>query len=170
LRAGSFPVSAGRDPPIIGLGLRLGVRVACAMDDIISSTGLQQLLGINATALSELARDGMVVRAAKRGTYQLAPSVSGYVKHLRGMAAGWKPPAKLPVKTRLPIQAWIFAGLVTLFSLASSLTHLARRPLMASSGRSPRRALRSAFDPKRTFRGLGRHRGRLRPRDHDSTR
>ena len=34
-----------------------------------------------------------------------------------------KPPAKLPVKTRLPIQAWIFAGLVTLFSLASSLTH-----------------------------------------------
>jgi hypothetical protein len=35
-----------------------------------------------------------------------------------------KPAPILPVKTRLPIQAWIFAGLVTLFSIASSLTHL----------------------------------------------
>ena len=29
---------------------------------------------------------------------------------------------KLPVRTRLPVHAWIFAGLVTLFSMASSLT------------------------------------------------
>jgi hypothetical protein len=35
-----------------------------------------------------------------------------------------KLPATLPVKTRVPIQAWIFAGLITLFSLTSSLTQL----------------------------------------------
>ena len=29
---------------------------------------------------------------------------------------------ELPVRTRLPVHAWIFAGLVTLFSIASSLT------------------------------------------------
>jgi hypothetical protein len=31
---------------------------------------------------------------------------------------------KIRVRTRLPVQAWIFAGLITLFSVASSLTHL----------------------------------------------
>jgi hypothetical protein len=30
----------------------------------------------------------------------------------------------LPVKTRLPLEAWALAGLVALFSLVSSLTHL----------------------------------------------
>ena len=29
---------------------------------------------------------------------------------------------KLSVRTRLPVHAWFFAGLVTLFSIASSLT------------------------------------------------
>jgi hypothetical protein len=29
----------------------------------------------------------------------------------------------LPVKTRLPLEAWALAGLVTLFSLVCSLTH-----------------------------------------------
>jgi hypothetical protein len=31
----------------------------------------------------------------------------------------------LPVKTRLPLAAWALAGLVTLFSLVSSISHLA---------------------------------------------
>jgi hypothetical protein len=31
---------------------------------------------------------------------------------------------KLPVRSRLPIQAWILAGIVTLFSLVSSLTQV----------------------------------------------
>ncbi len=31
----------------------------------------------------------------------------------------------LPVKTRLPIEAWALAALVTLFSLVSSISHLA---------------------------------------------
>jgi hypothetical protein len=31
---------------------------------------------------------------------------------------------KIRVRTRLPVQAWIFAGLITLFSVASSLTRL----------------------------------------------
>jgi len=30
----------------------------------------------------------------------------------------------LPVKTRLPFKAWVLAGLVTLFSIATSLTHV----------------------------------------------
>ena len=29
----------------------------------------------------------------------------------------------VPVKTRLPLMAWVFAGLVTLFSMVSSLVH-----------------------------------------------
>jgi hypothetical protein len=34
-------------------------------------------------------------------------------------------PSSLPVRTRLPLAAWAVAGLVTLFSIASSLLHLA---------------------------------------------
>ena len=30
----------------------------------------------------------------------------------------------LPVKTRLPFKAWALAGLVTLFSMVASLTHV----------------------------------------------
>ena len=30
----------------------------------------------------------------------------------------------VPVKTRLPLTAWVFAGLVTLFSVVSSLVHV----------------------------------------------
>jgi hypothetical protein len=31
----------------------------------------------------------------------------------------------VPVKTRLPLTAWVLAGLVTLFSMVSSLMHVA---------------------------------------------
>jgi hypothetical protein len=31
--------------------------------------------------------------------------------------------AGVPVKTRLPLTAWVLAGVVTLFSMASSLVH-----------------------------------------------
>jgi len=31
----------------------------------------------------------------------------------------------IPVKTRLPLTAWVLAGLVTLFSMVSSLMHVA---------------------------------------------
>jgi hypothetical protein len=34
-----------------------------------------------------------------------------------------KMPAGFPVKTRLPLMAWLLAGVVTLFSMASSLVH-----------------------------------------------
>ena len=33
--------------------------------------------------------------------------------------------ASVPVKTRVPLTAWIVAGLLTLVSLASTLTHTA---------------------------------------------
>ena len=48
------------------------------MDSEIASAELQRLLGINKSALSELAQDGIVVRGEKRGTYKLEASVSGY--------------------------------------------------------------------------------------------
>ena len=32
----------------------------------------------------------------------------------------------LPVKTRLPLEAWALAGLVTLFSLVTSVAHMPR--------------------------------------------
>jgi hypothetical protein len=31
---------------------------------------------------------------------------------------------KIPIKTRLPIEAWTVAGLVTLFSLLSTVAHM----------------------------------------------
>ena len=48
------------------------------MSDEIASSELQRLLGINKSALSEFAQDGIVVRGEKRGTYKLEASVSGY--------------------------------------------------------------------------------------------
>jgi hypothetical protein len=34
----------------------------------------------------------------------------------------------IPVKTRLPMPAWVLAGLVTLFSLVSALVHITTIP------------------------------------------
>ena len=47
----------------------------------------------------------------------------------------------LPVKTRLPLEAWALAGLVTLFSLVCSLTHI---PLTHQSKPSVEQAIELA--------------------------
>jgi len=39
----------------------------------------------------------------------------------------------LPVKTRLPLKAWVLAGLVTLFSSATSLTHVGQPTTQAAN-------------------------------------
>jgi hypothetical protein len=39
----------------------------------------------------------------------------------------------LPVKTRLPFKAWVLAGLVTLFSITTSLTHVSSQTLQAAN-------------------------------------
>lgn len=39
----------------------------------------------------------------------------------------------VPIKTRLPLTAWVLAGLVTLFSMVSSLVHVAPAPNQAVS-------------------------------------
>jgi hypothetical protein len=39
----------------------------------------------------------------------------------------------LPVKTRLPLKAWVLAGLVTLFSLATSLMHIGQPTTQAAN-------------------------------------
>ena len=40
------------------------------------------------------------------------------------MIAMIKRAGSVPVKTRLPLTAWVLAGLVTLFSMVSSLVHV----------------------------------------------
>ena len=39
----------------------------------------------------------------------------------------------LPVKTRLPLEAWALAGLVTLFSIVTTVAHMSQ----ATTGASP---------------------------------
>jgi phage terminase Nu1 subunit (DNA packaging protein) len=58
------------------------------MDETISSGRLQKLLGINSAALSELAREGVVQRAERRGYYVLETSVRGYIGRLQAAARG----------------------------------------------------------------------------------
>ena len=50
--------------------------------------------------------------------------------------------ASVPVKTRLPLTAWALAGVVTLFTLLSSLVHIAPASnyLEALSEQAPLRA------------------------------
>ena len=38
-----------------------------------------------------------------------------------------------PVKTRLPLKAWVLAGLATLFSLATSLMHVGQPTAQAAN-------------------------------------
>jgi hypothetical protein len=42
----------------------------------------------------------------------------------------------LPVKTRLPFAAWALAGLVTLFSIVTSLTHVSS-PIVQAAESAP---------------------------------
>ena len=48
----------------------------------------------------------------------------------------------LPIRTRVPMKAWIFAGLMTVFSLVSTLVQVAPAPSQAlsASWRQPRSA------------------------------
>jgi Mg2+/citrate symporter len=39
----------------------------------------------------------------------------------------------LPVKTRLPLKAWVLAGLITLFSSAISLMHVGQPTVQAAN-------------------------------------
>ena len=58
------------------------------MDDEITSSAMQRLLGVGKVVLDDLAKRGIVVRGGKRGTYKLEPSVPRYVSHLREMSVG----------------------------------------------------------------------------------
>jgi hypothetical protein len=41
-----------------------------------------------------------------------------------------------PVKSRVPLKAWVVAGLVTLLSIASSLTHFAPSSALNDQGKA----------------------------------
>jgi hypothetical protein len=58
----------------------------------------------------------------------------------------------LPVKTRLPFAAWALAGLVTLFSLVTSVTHLSA-PIMQAT-RPAKAYYASVTDLLNLFRAL----------------
>ena len=51
----------------------------------------------------------------------------------------------LPIRSRVPVTAWVFAGLITVFSLVSTLVHVALAPSRALSA-SWQQPLRSAMD------------------------
>ena len=46
-----------------------------------------KLFDVTAKIIADLARRGIIVSAGKRGRWQLQPSVTGYVRHLRDEAA-----------------------------------------------------------------------------------
>jgi hypothetical protein len=52
--------------------------------------------------------------------------------------------ANLPIRTRIPAKAWVFAGLMTVFSLVSAQVHVPPAPsraLSASWQQQPRSAM-----------------------------
>ena len=51
----------------------------------------------------------------------------------------------LPIRTRVPVKAWVFAGLMTVFSLVSTLVHVAPAPSRALSASSEQPTM-SAMD------------------------
>jgi hypothetical protein len=43
-----------------------------------------------------------------------------------------------PIKSRVPFEAWVLAGLVTVLSIASSLTHIAPGSMDMDQGKEPK--------------------------------
>ena len=57
------------------------------MDTEITTARLAQLFDTTAKTIADLAKREIIVSAGKRGRWQLQPSVSGYIRHLRAEAA-----------------------------------------------------------------------------------
>jgi hypothetical protein len=70
-----------------GKGSMANAATALQMDSEITSSVMQKLIGVNKVTLNDLAKRGIVMRGERKGTYKLAPSVSGYCEYLRAMAA-----------------------------------------------------------------------------------
>ena len=79
-----------RDQKRVAMGTRGAWRTRSAtprqMDSEITSSAMQKLIGVNKVTLNDLAKRGIVMRGERKGTYKLAPSVSGYCEYLRAMA------------------------------------------------------------------------------------
>jgi phage terminase Nu1 subunit (DNA packaging protein) len=71
------------------------------MDSEITSSVMQKLIGVNKVTLNDLAKRGVVMRGERKGTYKLAPSVSGYCEYLRAMAARRGDESGAEARTRL---------------------------------------------------------------------
>ena len=54
----------------------------------ITTGGLARLFDTTPKTIGELAKRAIIMSAGKRGRWQLEPSVGGYVRHLREVAAG----------------------------------------------------------------------------------
>ena len=57
------------------------------MDNEVSSSAMQKLVGVNKVALNDLAKRGIAFRGEKKGTYRLE-TMTRYVEHLRQQASG----------------------------------------------------------------------------------
>jgi phage terminase Nu1 subunit (DNA packaging protein) len=57
------------------------------MSNEITTGALAKLFDTTPRTITDLGKRGIIVRSDKRGRWQLQPSVSGYVRHLREQAA-----------------------------------------------------------------------------------
>jgi len=89
----------------VAMGTREAWRTRSAtarqMDSEITSSVMQKLIGVNKVTLNDLAKRGVVMRGERKGTYKLAPSVSGYCEYLRAMAARRGDESGAEARTRL---------------------------------------------------------------------
>jgi phage terminase Nu1 subunit (DNA packaging protein) len=70
-------------------------------DATATTAELARLFDTTAKTIADLGKRGIIVRGDKRGRWQLEPSVSGYVRHLREEAAGRGGDAGADARARL---------------------------------------------------------------------
>lgn len=71
------------------------------MHNEITTAQLAKLFDTTPKTIADLAKRGIIVSAGNRGRWQLEPSVTGYVKHLREEAAGRGGDAGADARARL---------------------------------------------------------------------
>jgi phage terminase Nu1 subunit (DNA packaging protein) len=69
--------------------------------DEITTSALANLFDTTAKTIADLAKRGIIISAGKKGRWQLEPSVTGYVRHLRDEAAARGGQAASDARARL---------------------------------------------------------------------
>src|SRR6266545_3656403 len=71
------------------------------MTEEITTARLAQLLDVTSKTIADLGKREIIMSAGKRGRWQLQPSVSAYVRHLREISAGRGNEAGADARARL---------------------------------------------------------------------